>query len=59
MSDIKIMACCGGGMSFSTKQMAIDYYNNNKSKKQKKHIPDPEKAYQNIFIRVKDNQSTK
>lgn len=53
------MACCGGGMSFSTKQMAIDYYNNNKSKKQKKHITDPEKTYQNVFIRVKDNQSKK
>jgi hypothetical protein len=59
VSDIKIMACSGGGMSFSTKQMAIDYYNNNKSKKQKKHITDPEKTYQNVFIRVKDNQSKK
>ena len=53
------MACCGGEMSFSTKQMAIDYYNNNKNKKQKKHNPDPENAYQNVFIRVKDNQSKK
>ena len=57
MYDIKIMASCGTGMNFSTKQRIIEYHSSNKNKSPKKLIPDPENEYQNIFKKAKDIQS--